>query len=197
MFERWSVKITDILEKQGIIQSNSREVYEYGLRQLFMSLLNIVTMLLIGAAMGMIFQTIIFTVSYIPLRSYAGGYHASSPKRCWAVSAIMLFGNLFFLRLFPKKFYVYLTILSLIAGIFIIFLSPVDDANKQLDAKEISVYKLRTILTISIELTILIFLFVKKIWQIIIVFEAVWITMLIMLVVGKIKNDIVIKKGKK
>ena len=99
--------------------------------------------------------------------------------------------------MFPKKFYVYLTILSLIAGIFIIFLSPVDDANKQLDAKEISVYKLRTILTISIELTILIFLFVKKIWQITIVFEAVWITMLIMLVVGKIKNDIVIKKGKK
>ena len=90
MFEKVSVAITKVLEDKKIIQSSTKEVCAYGLRQIFSTILNAGTMLLIGFLMQMLIEAILFTVIYIPVRVYAGGYHASTPQRCWAFSAIML-----------------------------------------------------------------------------------------------------------
>lgn len=67
---------------------------------------------------------------------YAGRYHASSPQKCGAISALMLFLNLNAIKYIPKLFYNHFAILTLIAGISIIMLSSVEDINKLLDDKE-------------------------------------------------------------
>ena len=67
---------------------------------------------------------------------YAGRYHASSPQKCWAISALVLFLNLNAIKNIPKLFYSHFAILTLIAGISIIMLSPVEDINKLLNDKE-------------------------------------------------------------
>ncbi len=190
MFNKLSVKIADKFENKGIIQSTGREVCEYGLRQIFSSLLNIITMLCIGFLMEMIAETVIFTVAYIPLRSYAGGYHASSPQRCWAISALMLFFNLSAIKYIPELFYSYFAILTLIAGISIIMLSPVEDINKPLDDKEKKIYHTKTLALIIIELTIIVILHFFNIKQIVLTLEMVLITLSIMLIIGKIKLKI-------
>lgn len=190
MFNKLSVKITDKLENKGIIQSNGREVYEYGLRQIFSSLLNIITMILIGVLMGMFKETVVFTVAYIPLRSCAGGYHASSPQRCWAISALMLFLNLNAIKYIPELFYYYFAILTLIACILIILLSPVEDINKQLDDKEQKIYHFRTLILVIIEFIIILVFSFFNIRKIVITVEMVLITLSIMLIIGKIKLKI-------
>ena len=90
IFVKLSCKIADKLEHCGIISKSNRTLYEYGLRQMFATILNILTMLLIGFIMGLAVPAMVYTIAYIPLRVYAGGYHASTPQRCWAFSAIML-----------------------------------------------------------------------------------------------------------
>lgn len=90
IFVKLSCKIADRLEHCGIISKSNRTLYECGLRQMFATILNILTMLLIGFIMGLAVPAMVYTIAYIPLRVYAGGYHASTPQRCWAFSAIML-----------------------------------------------------------------------------------------------------------
>ena len=81
MFVKLSCKIADRLEHCGIISKSNRTLYEYGLRQMFATILNILTMLLIGFIMGLAVPAMVYTIAYIPLRVYAGGYHASTPQR--------------------------------------------------------------------------------------------------------------------
>ena len=51
MFEKVSVAITEVLEDKKIIQSSTKEVCAYGLRQIFSTIFNAGTMLLIGFLM--------------------------------------------------------------------------------------------------------------------------------------------------
>ena len=133
MFEKVSVAITEVLEEKKIIQSYTKEVCAYGLRQIFSTIFNAGTMLLIGFLMQMLIEAILFTVIYIPVRVYAGGYHASTPQRCWAFSAIMLWIALCIVKYTPQTYFWVITTLSLIACIVVFLLSPVEDRNKRLD----------------------------------------------------------------
>ena len=117
MFSKLSCKITDRLEHYGIISKSNRALYEYGLHQMFATILNILTMLLIGFFMRLAVPAIIYTIAYIPIRVYAGGYHASTPQRCWAFSAIMLWIALCIVKYTPQTYFWVITTLSLIACI--------------------------------------------------------------------------------
>ena len=119
MFVKLSCKIADRLEHCGIISKSNRTLYEYGLRQMFATILNILTMLLIGFIMGLAVPAMVYTIAYIPLRVYAGGYHASTPQRCWAFSAIMLWIALCIVKYTPQMYFWVITTLSLIACIVV------------------------------------------------------------------------------
>lgn len=188
MFEKLSVKITDVFESKGIIQPSNKEVCAYGLRQLFSTILNAGTMLVIGLLMHMMIEAIVFTTAYIPVRIYAGGFHASTPQRCWAFSAIMLFVALCTAKYMPNKLFWLFTILSLIACIVIFLLSPVEDKNKTLDEKEHYVYHFRTSCVLASEIILAFVLYIMRYQSIILIFEVVWCSLAIMLVLGMIKN---------
>ncbi len=188
MFEKVSVKITDKLENNGIIQSSSREVCAYGLRQIFSTVLNAGTMLFIGLIMHMAIEAILFTVAYIPVRIYAGGYHASTPQRCWAFSAIMLVIALCVIQYIPNDYFWYYTVLSLIAGIVIFLLSPVEDKNKPLDEKEHRVYRFRAISIMLFEMIAAIVLYAFQLKHVVLLLETVWCSLAVMLILGNVKN---------
>ena len=154
MFVKLSCKIADRLEHCGIISKSNRTLYEYGLRQMFATILNILTMLLIGFIMGLAVPAMVYTIAYIPLRVYAGGYHASTPQRCWAFSAIMLWIALCIVKYTPQMYFWVITTLSLIACIVVFLLSPVEDRNKRLDEKEHHVYHIRAIVVMTIEIVV-------------------------------------------
>ncbi|MCM1227866.1 MAG: accessory gene regulator B family protein [Clostridium sp.] len=196
MFEKLSCKITDKLEENGTVSKPDRELYEYGLRQMLMTLLNVATALLIGLAMDMTSYAVIFISAYIPVRIYAGGFHASTFQRCWAFSAVMLAAALFAVEYVPEEYFWAVSVLSLAACAVIVILSPVEDENKPLDQKEKHIYHVRTIWLLSVEIVIsgmLIFLGFRKIAM---TFEIVWLTLSIMLIAGKVKNGIIAKRKK-
>jgi accessory gene regulator B len=138
--------------------------------------------------MHMMIETIVFTAAYIPVRIYAGGFHASNPQRCWAFSVMMLFVALCTAKYMPNKLFGLFTSLSLIACIVIFLLSPVEDKNKKLDKKEHHIYHFRTNCVLVSEIIMAFVLYMMHYKSIILIFDAVWCSLAIMLILGVIKN---------
>ncbi len=59
------------------------EVIYYGLFVVVTNLLNVISVMFIGACLGEFNNTIIFLLFFTPLRLYLGGYHASTALRCY------------------------------------------------------------------------------------------------------------------
>ena len=91
MFERTAIKISCWMVRNKIIESDRIMVVKWGIRSILDTIFNIMTFLIIGLFMRMVTEIIVFTLGYIPLRSYAGGYHAKTPLRCWIISNLILF----------------------------------------------------------------------------------------------------------
>lgn len=153
MFSAISESITKKLEEAHAIKSEDREIYLYGVKQGLTILLNLITICAIGIVSKMLWQSILFMAAYIPLRSFAGGYHAKTPLRCYIYSIIMIIlvsVGMKYLLFVDMVYYVILAISALI----IFVLSPAEDKNKPLDKIELKVYRKRTSLILLVELII-------------------------------------------
>lgn len=152
-------RVTDELVSNNIIDSEDSELYTYGLQQGALMFLNILTILIVGKIFGMLWQSVVFMVTYIPLRTYAGGYHARTQWGCYISSVVLIVAVLLGIRFIPWTNFIIITI-SIISGLIIYILSPLEDSNKPLDAAEIKVYGKRTRMILAFEFSVLILLIV-------------------------------------
>jgi len=84
-------------------------------------------------------------VTFIPLRSYAEGFHASSHAKCFWLSTLAVTAILIVARLALNIYSAGLVMLSgIICATIIAILAPVQDANKPLDDAENRIFKRRT-----------------------------------------------------
>lgn len=187
MFAKFSECITQSLIDNQIIESEERELYRYGIQQGLTIVLNLVTTLLIGLLCDMIWQSIVFTVAYIPLRSFAGGYHAKTPTRCYIFSIALMFAVLLAMKLVPFTVFICGIMLS-VSGVIILWLSPVEDRNKPLDAVERRVYRQRALLIWTFELAITVICLWLQIMPLAICLTATLTVMAVMLLLGQLKN---------
>ena len=150
--------------------------------------LNVLTTIFIGLIFNKMFEVILFMVTYIPIRVYAGGYHARTKLRCYIFSVLMLISVCYILKLYLLKSYLSIGILAIISSGIILYLAPIEDKNKTLDEIEIKVYKKRTIRNLVI---ILIVLCTTLIFNKINLSACICISLLcngIMLILGKINK---------
>jgi len=103
-------RVTDELVSNKIIDSEDSELYTYGLRQGALILLNILTILTVGKMFGMLWESLIFMVTYIPLRTYAGGYHARTQLKCYISSVVLIVAVLLGIRFIPWTNFIIITI---------------------------------------------------------------------------------------
>ena len=83
MFTKLSDKITDILISNNAVKQEDHEIYYYGVQQGITLLLNILTTIVIALVCGDLWQCMVFMLSFVLSRSYAGGYHARTPDRSY------------------------------------------------------------------------------------------------------------------
>ncbi|MEO1816534.1 MAG: accessory gene regulator B family protein [Acetobacterium sp.] len=136
-------RITDILISNEIIIAKNRNLYTYGLQQGLLMILNVATILGIGIVFNMVWESIIFLLTFVPLRSNAGGYHAKTQLRCYLYSVAMITVTLVGIKIVPWTGVICLS-LTVVAGTIIFFLAPVEAVNKPLGQVEKAVYKKRT-----------------------------------------------------
>ena len=186
MFEKTSEKITNAIAQNGTIKAEDKELYKYGIQQGMMILLNLCTTLIIGAVFKMVWQSILFTAAYIPIRSYAGGYHSKTPQRCYIFSILMIIAVLWGMKYFNNTYFICIALL-VFASIIILLLSPVEDKNKPLDKLEKRIYKKRTLIILGIEVLIILLFLVIDILSISFCMVIALFSLSIMLVLGRIK----------
>ena len=153
MFTKLSDKITDILISNNAVKQEDHEIYYYGVQQGITLLLNILTTIVIALVCGELWQCMVFMLSFVLPRRYAGGYHAKTPLRCYIYSNALIFAVLLIIKFFTLGIFICGS-LSVISGAIIFFLSPVEAANKPLDEKERTVYRIRARVILVILLVI-------------------------------------------
>ncbi|MDD2482169.1 MAG: accessory gene regulator B family protein [Lutispora sp.] len=179
-------KITEKLEASQIINSEDKELYTYGLVQGFSIIISIAITAIIGTIFRMIVDVIFFTIAFIPLRLYAGGYHAKTQVRCYVFSIVMITAVLLGIRLIPWNDYICF-IVALGAGSIIVSLAPVEDSNKPLDQKEKAVYKRRTYVVLGILTALILAFWFMGLHQTSVCIIMALTVLAFMLVLGKIK----------
>lgn len=180
-------RVTDELVSNNLIDSEDNELYIYGLQQGALIILNILTILFVGRMFGMLWQSVVFMVTYIPLRTYAGGYHARTQWGCYISSVALIIAVLLGIRFIPWTNFIIIKI-SIISGLIIYILSPVEDINKPLDSAEVKVYGKKARMILGFEFGVLILLIILRVKNMATCLSVSLLSLSMMLICGKIKK---------
>ena len=175
------------LVNNNIIDNDEKEIYKYGLEQGILMTINVITIIIVGTCFGMAIESIVFMLTYIPLRTYAGGYHAKNQMICYFFSIGMIIVALVGIKMI-NLFSIVGVVLIVISYIVIYIFSPVEDHNKLLSKKEKVTYKKKTRKILIIEIVILLMVIGLGEYKIVnsIVVAHVFVGVMIML--GKMKS---------
>jgi len=182
-------KLTDKLVKMEIINNEDKGLYYYGFSQGFLLLLNMLTVIIVGIAFNMVWHSIIFMIAYSCLRVYAGGYHANTQSSCYFFSLIMIIAVLWIIKLVAWNGFL-CVIITTISSLIILLMAPMEDGNKPLDQKEEKTFKKRTYIVLSILILFILFFWSKGTKQASICMMMGICVVSIMLILGKVKNEI-------
>lgn len=184
--------LTDKLIDWKIINSEDRDLYAYGFWQGGIYIFNYASVFLIGLLSGMLWQSVVFILSYGLIRPVAGGYHARTQRNCYLFSVLLIVIVLSMLKWFPLSSIVCILVL-LFSGAVIFILAPVEDENKPLDETEQMVYRHRSRIVLSVLSALTLLFLVTGLVPIANNITLSLLVSAIMLILGIIKN----KRGRK
>ena len=178
--------ITNYLICKKVIKDDDREIYQYGFEQVFSSLLNIATMLLLGIILGKIYQSLVLILSFMALRSYSGGYHANTPLQCYLLTVMSISAALSIMKFITIDRFICLGLLVL-SSVVILLLSPIGTKNKPLDEIEKIIYRKKTIIVWSVETCVAIVFIILDITEIHIAITLAQVIISIALIFGNLQ----------
>ena len=120
----------------GVIEQKDISIYRYGLEVLYLSVLEILSILLLAVWMGNFFETLLYFVAFIPLRLFAGGYHANTRLGCYFVS-LCIYGVFSMMVAFASISHLLSVFFSVVAFIIIWWQAPVVHRNHKISQEEI------------------------------------------------------------
>lgn len=125
MLSRWS----NYLIEKNIIQPADAEIQQYGMFILLENIAFHAAQFVAAIALGLVAETLLFDAVFLLLRGHAGGYHASTPVRCFfmsiAIWAALMAGS----HYMPSLACI---VLGLISMVVIWMLGPIPHQNNPL-----------------------------------------------------------------
>ena len=140
-------------------------MYTYGLQQVCMNLVNTIVLMIMGIYMQMLFETVIFVISFKAFRKYAGGYHSKTWLGCFALTNAVVLVVLSVMKYLRVNISIYLG-LYLMSVLIIFMFAPVETENKKLDSIERVICTNRAIIVLIVQSTIVGVLLIFK-WYVI------------------------------
>lgn len=147
-------------------EPESKELYQYAIYIILSSLLHLVTLVIIGAFLGLVYESILMYFSFAVIRRFAGGFHASTPIRCYVFSVVLIVLCLLLQKSFlinPSVLQIILLLIVEIVCVILIFrFAPLENKNNPLTQKEKIKYGLiarnNTIFLLGSSILLLIFM---------------------------------------
>lgn len=165
MIYKLSLTIVSQLSKKGHVLEEDKEVVTYGLFSLLFNSYCTLFCLFLGAFLHCFSKAIIFLLSFLFIKKYSGGFHASSEGKCMLISSIGITVSLILVKLctINIKIHCLFLIIALILSVFIMCFSPIESKNKPLEDENKKKYKNFSIIRIlAIVCLILMFEFLKQ-----------------------------------
>lgn len=151
--------IADMLWTQGIIQEDDIDKCKYGIDLFISSFLEIISILVIAAILGNFIETVLLFVFFIPLRIYAGGYHADTKLKCYFISLVMYGFSYTLANITPSGMFVLINVIGTLFSLIIVLIkAPIIHINKNVNDIERRNYRKISIEICLIETTIILLL---------------------------------------
>jgi accessory gene regulator B len=96
--EQLSRHLCEEMIKRNIINRKYEAVYAYGMRNLLMKSIVDLFMIIMGILFHVPLFTIAFYFSFTVIRSYYGGYHAKTRRRCFLITNAIFIINIMFAK---------------------------------------------------------------------------------------------------
>jgi accessory gene regulator B len=151
MIEQIAEHITNIFVHNKVISKEDKEIYLFGMEQMIIFILDMVSILILGMIFSEILASIIIAFSFMCLRRYAGGYHATTLGRCYFITMFMIAISLSVVK-FVDFNILQSVIIMMLSGFVIFILTPVENKNKCLDDVEKIVYRKKGVLILGMEI---------------------------------------------
>lgn len=147
--------IEKLIEKE-VVPQHEKELYQYGLSVGITIIQNILYTLFLGVIFGNVIETVTFLCFYIILRSYAGGYHAKTEKKCfrYSIALVVVVEIIFVIMQYGRQKISEMLILA-ISSVIILCFSPLESINKPITENERKNYRKITVTVLLIGIVIL------------------------------------------
>ena len=148
MIDLLSSKISSKFVEHKIITEDMVDIYKYGVEITISSIIGFILILIIGLIFKSLIQALIFYIIFIILRSFTGGYHASSYLKCNLIFSIVASLVIFFSKAATEVRFStgIINILFLPALSVFIWLAPIENPNKLIEKKRRIYFKTGSVL---------------------------------------------------
>lgn len=144
------------------IDEMDKELYQYALYSILLSVSPIFLTILFGIGMGCVWQSFVIIIPFTLIRKFSGGYHTKNSLSCLAGSGILL---LLCIWLSLHIAFDYLTLmLTAVAVISLSCFSPISNENRELDNEERKYCKKVTIVLAVVFMLVEVFLFLCRLY---------------------------------
>lgn len=166
MIAEFAKKINEMLTQKGIVQKEDVEMYQYGIENGIVVAGNLLVSAIFGIVTGRLGLVLVFLLFYATLRSYSGGIHCKSRIGCFLMSmAILLIPVCTYWIVIEVLTKPVILMISILAVVVIIALSPVESINKSLDMEEIKYYARVSYCITALQVCVLAILYCKGWWD--------------------------------
>jgi len=137
MVKQLSTHVTSFLMKEGVIERDERDLYEYGISKFLEYLLASIVLLILGIVLNKVFETLFFFIAFFPIRTIAGGYHANSRLLCNTISLVVYLSNMLVNSWIYSVNTLSLTFSLIVVSLACVFpFAPVDHRNRPFSQSE-------------------------------------------------------------
>lgn len=133
MFRYFAENIAFILIKNKILDIKNRDVYVYGIEVILLNSILLLALLGISIVGKGLLLFIGFLLFFIPIRTFAGGYHAKHSETCFGISVGVYIVAMIIFNQFPDLYKNIIVIaLFILAIIILLSWSPLKNPNHPL-----------------------------------------------------------------
>ena len=134
--------ILNFMIKNNVISKDTEEIefYRYGIEITLSSLINIALISIIGIVTDYTFESMMFLVVFIIMRSFTGGYHANTYIKCNLVTSISFVILLLIFKIIRHISLKSIILIAIFQVVTIVLLAPIENKNKPIENR--TVYKI-------------------------------------------------------
>ncbi len=196
MFQKQSENIVNSLINKNIIEKDKEKLVVYGVSMMIELFVNIITTLALGLMFGLVFESIIFILSYSFIRMYTNGYHCKSAINCYLFSCGIIVIFLILMKFVLKENIQIVTLVSVFICLPILLkFAPLSTKKRILDIAERKYFRKIMLRNLTTEIVIILVLLLLNLQHYAVIISLSILTTTILLVVQKVINITKYKGG--